>query len=427
MSARQPQGYLFFKEERLQKKGAAMYYLGIDVSKASHECVILDANGEAVNKPFTVQSSKDDFAKLVRKLSELNIPKSDLVAGLEATGNLWENIYGYLKEQGFKVILLNPYQTSKFHQVSLKKAKTDAIDAVIIAGLLRSGCASSSYIPDDNIQSLRDIIRLKDGYLKDIKDYKRKAYSLLGLVFPEFLNLVKDPFNISCTEILLKYQTAYDFKKLRPKDLLKVARGYQGNNYDEAWADKVIRAAKDSIYSGKASKARSLVLKSLVANIKYLKEQIETLEEEIQNLLKPQGRQSNNDVDNLLTIPGVGPKTVAVFLAEAGDIKRFSRCKDFVGFAGLYPEIEQSGSSLNKARLTIKGSRILRHALYMAGVASLIHNPYLKSVYRDKISQGKSAKQAIIVVARKLACIMYSMLKNNAAYDPLRAAVPVAV
>jgi len=404
-----------------------MHYLGIDVSKASHECVILDANGEAINKSFTVQSSKDDFAKLVKKLSELNIPKSDLVAGLEATGNLWENIYGYLKEQGFKVILLNPYQTSKFHQVSLKKAKTDAIDAVVIAGLLRSGCASGSYIPDDHIQSLRDIIRLKDGYLKDIKDYKRKAYSLLGLVFPEFLNLVKDPFNISSTEILLKYQTAYDFKNLKPRDLLKVARGYQGNNYDEAWADKVISSAKGSIYSGKASKARSLVLKSLISNIKYLKEQIEMLENEIQNLLKPQGTQSNSDVDNLLTIPGVGPKTVAVFLAEAGDIKRFSRCKDFIGFAGLYPEIEQSGSSLNKARLTIKGSRILRHALYMASVASLIHNPYLKSVYQNKVSQGKSAKQAIIVVARKLACIMYSMLKNNTAYDPLRVAIPVAI
>jgi transposase len=400
-----------------------MYYLGIDVSKVSHQCIILDANGEALGKSFTVQSSKDDFAKLVKKLQELNIPKNDLAVGLEATGNLWENIYSFLKEQGLNVILLNPYQTNKFHQATLKKAKTDSIDALVIAGLLRSGCASSSYIPDEDIQSLRDLVRLKDGYLKDIKNYKRKAYSLLGLVFPEFLNLVKDPFNIVSTQMLLKYQTASDFKSAKPKDLLKIARGHQGNTYDEAWADKVIRAAKDSIYSGKASKARGLVLKSLIQNIKSLKEQTELLDEEIQNLLKPDDKSSNNDVDNLLTIPGVGPKTVAVFLAEVGDIKRFSRCKDFIGFVGLYPQIEQSGSSLNRAKLTNKGSRLLKHALYIASVASLIHNPYLKSVYRDKISQGKSAKQAIIVVARKLACIMYSMLKNNTAYNPQRVAL----
>lgn len=400
-----------------------MYYLGIDVSKVSHQCIILDANGEALGKSFTVQSSKDDFTKLVKKLLELNIPKTDLTVGLEATGNLWENIYSFLKEQGLNVILLNPYQTNKFHQVTLKKAKTDAIDALVIAGLLRSGCASSSYIPDEEIQSLRDLVRLRDGYLKDIKNYKRKAYSLLGLVFPEFLNLVKDPFNIVSTQMLLTYQTASDFKSAKPKDLLKIARGHQGNTYDEAWADKVIRAAKDSIYSGKASKARGLVLKSLIQNIKSLKEQTELLDEEIQNLLKPDDKSSNNDVDNLLTIPGVGPKTVAVFLAEVGDIKRFSRCKDFIGFVGLYPQIEQSGSSLNRAKLSNKGSRLLKHALYIASVASLIHNPYLKSVYRDKISQGKSAKQAIIVVARKLACIMYSMLKNNTAYNPQRVAL----
>lgn len=399
-----------------------MYYLGIDVSKLSHQCIILDANGEATGKSFTVQSSKDDFTKLVKKLSELNIPKSDLTVGLEATGNLWENIYSFLKEQGFKVILLNPYQTNKFHQVSLKKAKTDSIDALVIAGLLRSGCASGSYIPDEDIQSLRDLIRLKDNYLKDMKNYKRKAYSLLNLVFPEFLGLVKDPFNIVCTEILLKYQTASDFKNARPKDLLKIARGHQGNHYDEAWAVKVIRAAKDSIYSGKASRARGLVLKSLVLNINSLKEQTQLLDDEIQNLLRPQDEAPNSDADNLLTIPGVGPKTVAVFLAEVGDIKRFSRCKDFIGFVGLYPEIEQSGSSLDKARLTNKGSRLLKHALYIAAVASLIHNPYLKNVYRNKVSQGKSAKQAIIVVARKLACIMYSMLKNNTTYNPQRVA-----
>ena len=402
-----------------------MHYLGIDVSKASHQCIILDTNGEALGKSFTVQSSKDDFFKLAKKLSELNIPKADLVIGLEATGNLWENLYSFLKEQDFNVILLNPYQTNKFHEAMLKKAKTDSIDALVIAGLLRSGCASSSYIPDEDIQSLRDLVRLKDGYLKDVKNYKRKAYSLLNLVFPEFLNMVKDPFNIVSTDILLKYQTANDFKNLRPKDLIKIFRHRQGNNYDDSWANKVISSAKDSIYSGKAHKARGIVLKSLIQNIKYLKEQIGLLDNEIQLLLKPDNNLPNSNVDNLLTIPGVGPKTIAVFLAEVGNIQRFLSCKDFIGYVGFYPKIEQSGSSLNKAKLTNKGSGILKHALYMASVASLIHNPYLKSVYHDKVSQGKCPKQALIVVARKLACIMYSMLKNNSVYNSERVAIAI--
>lgn len=400
-----------------------MYYLGIDVSKASHQCIILDNNGEALGKSFTVLSSKDEFDKLIRKIEKFNISKDDIVIGLEATGNLWENLYNFLSENELKVVVLNPFQTCKYHQAVLKKAKTDAIDAYVIAGLLRSGHASASHVPEEDIQSLRDLVRLKDGYLKSMKTYKRKAYSLINLVFPEFLKLVKDPFNVVCSDILMHYQTALDFKVLKPKHLLKIARSHKGNNYDEVWAKKMISSAKDSIYSGRAAKARSITLKSLIGQIKNFKEQIEMLESEILNILKPDDSYPNTPADNLLSIPGVGPHTVACVLAEVGDIQRFSSCKDFIGFVGLYPYIEQSGSSLNKARLTVKGSRLLKHALYLASVASIKHNLYLKNLYHKKVSQGKAPKQALIVVARKLASIIYSMLKNNSVYDVARLSI----
>jgi len=400
-----------------------MHYIGVDVSKASCQCVILDNDGEALGKSFTMLSSKDEFDKLIRKINKFNVSKGDVVIGLEATGNLWENIYSFLTENKFKVAVLNPFQTSKYHQAVLKKAKTDAIDAYVIAGLLRSGHASESHVPEEDIQSLRDLVRLKDSYLKNMKAYKRKAYSLINLVFPELLKLVKDPFNVVSTDILMHYQTASDFKTLKPKHLLKIARSHKGNNYDEEWAKKVISEAKNSIYSGRAHEARSLALKSMVSQIKSFKEQIDMLEAEILSILKPDDSKPNTPADNLLSIPGVGPSTAACVLAEAGDIHRFSSCKDFIGYVGLYPKIEQSGTSLNKARLTTKGSRLLKHALYLASVACIKHNDYFRNLYHKKVSQGKVPKQALIVVARKLASIMYSMLKNNSAYDVARLAV----
>lgn len=400
-----------------------MYYLGIDVSKASCQCVILGNDGEALGKSFTILLSKDDFDKLIRKIDKLNISRDDIVIGLEATGNLWENLYSFLTENKFKVMLLNPFQTRKYHEAVLKKAKTDAIDAYVVAGLLRSGHAGQSHIPEEDIQSLRDLVRLKNGYLKSMKTYKRKAYSLLNLVFPEFLKLVKDPFNVVCSDILMQYQTALDFKALKPKHLLRIARSHKGNNYDEAWAQKVISSAKDSIYSGRASKARSITLKSLIHQIKNFKEQIDMLEAEILSILKPDDSTPNTPADNLLSIPGVGPATAACVLAEVGDIHRFSSCKEFIGFIGLYPKIEQSGSTLNRVKLTSKGSRLLKHALYLSSVACIKHNDYLRNLYHKKVSQGKVPKQALIVVARKLASIMYSMLKNDSVYDINRLAV----
>jgi len=400
-----------------------MYYLGIDVARLSCECAVIGNNGEGVCKPFGISTNKNEYSRLTDKLKKLNIAKNELICGLEATGNLWENLYEYLTTKGYKVMVLNPYQTNKYHQAMLKKAKTDAIDAYVIAGLLRSGHARESHIPDDTIQSLRDLVRLRASYQADIKTYKRKAYSLLNLVFPEYLMCVKDPFAIVSTEILINYPTAFDFKALKPKHVLKIARHYQGNNFDEALASKIISAAKDSVYSGKAKSARGISLKSLLMQIKSFKEQIDMLTSEIDDILRPKDPSSTGLGDNILSIPGVGPNTIASILSEVGNITRFSNQREFIGYIGLYPEIKESGESAKKPILTKRGSPLLKHALYLAAVASLKHNPIMRSVYNKKKSQGKSSKQALIVVARKLACVIYSMLKSGTQYCESRVLV----
>jgi transposase len=395
-----------------------MFYLGIDVSKSFHKCVILNNDGEIVAKAFTIPSSRQDFAKILAKLNELKINSSDIICAMEATGNLWENLFAFLENHHMKVVLLNPFQTHKYHQALMKKAKTDAVDALLIAGILRSGISAHSHIPDEQIQSLRELVRLKNSFANTLKSFKRKALTLLNLIFPELLDIIKDPFNIVSSHILLHFQTAVDFSKLKSSDILKIARSHQGNNYDEVLAQKIISAAKISIFSGKSNKARSLALKSLISQIINFKNQIALIELEIEELLNPsQDDDNNSPADILMSIPGVGKHTAAAFLAEVGDIHRFDSCKNFIGFVGFFPQIFQSGKSLNSAKLSSKGSRILKHALYLSSVACLKHNPYFKNIYNLKKSQGKSSKQALIVVARKLASIMYSLLKNNSLYD----------
>ena len=119
-----------------------MYYLGIDISKKSFTVSILDEEGEAITKPLTYPCNRKGFEKLVDKISCLKLEKDKTLIGIEATGNLWENLYSFL--EGYKVIILNPYQTRKYHQLLSKKAKTDKVDSLVIAGLLRSKEALAS-------------------------------------------------------------------------------------------------------------------------------------------------------------------------------------------------------------------------------------------------------------------------------------------
>jgi transposase len=161
-----------------------MNYLGIDVSKANSRYVFLDNDGEKLVKPFTLDNGHNDFNKLLDRLKELTLLPDNLLIGIEATGIWWENLYSLLTEHKFKVIVLNPHQTNKFREALRIKAKTDDIDAYVIAGLLRSQEYASSYIPEESIQCLREITKLRFQLVKDRQNYERQTNALLGLLIP---------------------------------------------------------------------------------------------------------------------------------------------------------------------------------------------------------------------------------------------------
>jgi len=75
-------------------------------------------------------------------------------------------------------------------------------------------------------------------------------------------------------------------------------------------------------------------------------------------------------------------------------------------------------------RLAKRGIPIAKHALYMAAVSSVIHNEQLRKIFRDKVSAGKSKKEALIIISKKLATIIYSIFKYNKPYEPSRVLTP---
>src|SRR5512139_1570280 len=168
-----------------QKKGdPTMFHLGIDVSKKSCRYFLINPEGQKV-KSFSLDNTHVAFQNLLKRLEELSIPKEDLLIGLEASGGFWENLYSHLKDNGFSVVLLNPYHTNKFREALAKKAKTDDIDALVIAQLLRTGEYVQSQVAEELIQSLRELTKLRYELLKERKNYQRQVFSVLAVVFPE--------------------------------------------------------------------------------------------------------------------------------------------------------------------------------------------------------------------------------------------------
>jgi len=165
-------------------------YVGIDLAKVSSRVAAFDSQSEALLKPFDIANSKEGIKKLLDKLKSYKA--CQIVCGMEISSNYWENMCSYLKEMGIEVILLNPYQVKKYRQATGAKIKTDSIDAQSIAGLICGKKYDSLYISDDTTLELRELVRIKHGFQRRVKDLKKSVLALLYLVFPECLQAFKD-------------------------------------------------------------------------------------------------------------------------------------------------------------------------------------------------------------------------------------------
>jgi len=399
-----------------------MFYVGIDVAKEKHYVCILDDTNEFAVKPFWIYSDVLGLRELLKRMADISLNNDDFIIGVESTGAFSENLYEYITDADYRVILLNSYQTAKYRDFStMKKIKNDSIDAYVIAELLSTGRYKESHISSDDYHSLKVLGRLNRSLSDKIKTIKREISTVMATVNPEITLVFKNIFTKSALAIIKDYPTAVDIQKATPKKLTKLFRHIKGNNFNEEKAKYLIELAKSSIYAGRANESRALMIRTNIKILELLSQEKLQIETKINDLIESGiSQELDAPIENLKSIPGVAEKTIAAILGECGDLRRFSSAKAFIGYLGLYPTQYQSGNSLSVGRLAKRGIPIAKHALYMAAVSSVLHNDELRKIFRDKVSAGKSKKEALIIISKKLATIMYSIFKYNTPYNSKR-------
>jgi len=402
-----------------------MYYVGIDVAKEKHYICILDESKELACKPFWIYSDITGLKELIQIFTSISINYNDFLVGVESTGAFSENLYEYISDAQYKVVLLNSYQTAKYRDFStMKKIKNDAIDALVIAELLASDKYKESYISNDDYQELKVLGRLKKSLSDKIKTIKREISTVIATVNPEISKVFPNIFTKTALAIIKAYPTAVDIQKATPKKLAKIFRNIKGNNFNDEKAKLLIELSKSSIYGGRALESRALMIRTNIKILELICQEKDEIELQINSLIYNKIETVDSSIENIKTIPGVSDKTIASVLGECGDIKRFVSAKAFIGYLGLYPTQYQSGNSISIGKLAKRGIPIAKHALYMAAIASVRHNEELNKIFHDKVSSGKSKKEALIIVSKKLAVIIYSIFKYNKPYEPKRVFIP---
>ncbi|GLV47825.1 IS110 family transposase [Thermus sp. LT1-2-5] len=147
------------------------------------------------------------------------------------------------------------------------------------------------------------------------------------------------------------------------------------------------------------------VMALLQRELALVRELLEEVEERIRALLE-----TFPESGVLLALPGVGPQVAAAVLALVPP-HLWGRAKEAASYAGLIPEREESGKTVERSRLSKKGPSLLRKRLYMGALVAVRHDPEMLAFYHRLLSRGKRKKQALLAVAHKLLRRMMGRLR----------------
>ncbi|MED3867356.1 IS110-like element ISBth13 family transposase, partial [Priestia megaterium] len=224
-----------------------MFYLGIDIAKHKHYASIIDQTGKPITKPFPFRNHKEGGQALLNWMYRYIESPTEIMIGMEATGHYWLAVYSFLLDHGFSVVVLNPIQTNAWRKgTEIRKRKTDAIDATMIADIIRFGRFVETPLVDEKMFALKQMSRFRNALVSNMSDLKRKALVVLDQTFPEYQSIFSDVFGKTSSQILLEYSSPSDYEQISIDDLTQIIEQTSRNRLGKKTANKLMELASNS-------------------------------------------------------------------------------------------------------------------------------------------------------------------------------------
>jgi len=390
-----------------------MICVGIDVAKDKHDCFILSSEGEVLADVFTIPNNTEGFDTLLQTIRRCTHPADKIKVGLEATGHYSYNILGFLLDKGLPTYVINPLHTNLYRKsLSLRKTKTDRIDARTIAAMLMSDVDLKSYTDTAcHNEELKSLTRYRFDKVKERAKLKTAVSRLATILFPELEKMVPSLHMASVYALLSEFPGARQIAKAHLTHLKAILEDASKGRYGRDMAIKLRDAARNSI--GSVMPAKSLELQHTIRLIRELDTEIDDIESAIQTMME--------EIHSpITTIPGISFRMGAMILAEIGDFSRFDSPDKILAYAGMSPSTHQSGQlspSGSYSHMEKRGSRYLRYALYNATKYVCLWDPAFAAYLAKKRAEGKHYNVALSHAAKKLVRLIYAMEKSRQPYN----------
>ena len=166
-----------------------------------------------------------------------------------------------------------------------------------------------------------------------------------------------------------------------------------------------MKAAQSSVAT--VSPAKEIILRGKIATLLHLQERLA----EVSKLLTELCQSTKlEDLEILRSIKGVGPNTAAPFLAEMGEVKNYRSHKKIIAYAGMDPSVHESGKFIGMSKLSKRGNRHLRRAIYLMTASVVSQNAFFKAYFLKRKREGLAPQKALFATAHKLIRVILALL-----------------
>jgi|YelNatPaOPRAMG01_1025707.scaffolds.fasta_scaffold96346_1 transposase len=333
-------------------------YLGVDVHKNYSFFAAIHPDGRIFKFGNRIANTYEAVSNFLNSFGK----KHRFSAVLE-TGRNWGVMYDLLESLPMveSVKVANPFKVKAIAHAQLK---TDKVDAVTLAQLLRVNYIPEVYVPPKEIRLQKYLLRQRFYWVRLLIRLKNRIHIILArnhILIPEVTDLF----------------------------------GKQGRAFLEAV---------------ELPKTEEIILKQHLQLLSYLEWQIRAIQEPITEDMK-----DNENIKLLKTIPGIGEVFAPMIALEIGDIERFTDYRKLWSYAGLVPSTYASGGRVYHGRLVKFCNKWLRWAFIEAAHAAIRSSVYFGRNYM-RVRNRKGSAAGIIDTARKIAKIVYLVLKEKRAY-----------
>lgn len=394
-----------------------MNAVGIDVSKGKSVVAALRPFGEVTLAPREFLHSAVGLKQLV--LALIGLGENTRVI-MEATGRYHEPIAAALHESGIYVSILNPILIRQSGGGSVRKVKSDKKDALKIAKYgLDNWEMLREYTPMETIrQQLKLFSRQYNLYMKTIVALQNNLISLTDKTFPGVNELFTSPERADghhkWVDFVMSFWHCECVCRMNEKAFTERYQKWckrKGYQFSVRKATELYAASRGHFSTLPRNDYTRLLLTSAAKELTAASEILSAIRTEVIRLAK-----MLPEYETVIAMYGVGEITGAQLIAEVGDVRRFPNRSSLIAFAGVDPEVNQSGKHDSKSNPTTKrGSSHLRKTLYQIVCAYLKRSPADEPVYRfldKKRAEGKPYFVYMTAASNKFLRIYYARVKE---------------